>query len=599
MSKGYSLVPSNYEFLKKLRVSKTASLKPCPYLKESVKLRYYQVIGTTHLLCLNRMILADSAGLGKTLEMIAAYCFMLQKDPTLKLLVVTPKSAMDQWQEEFYKFTTGIRVHVMANKFGKVKGQNKFAHIEYLKRHKIPFERFEGFDARKIQYDNVKANVLITSYFTVQEDHKFLIQNRSPNYAVVWDEAQEFKNRKAMKHLGADRISQQAVRVYGLSATIIKNRLEEAYNIYKVIVPGLFGSVAKFNKNFLKLKKFSKPNGKKRIFFNKIIGYKNLQKFREVIDPYFLIRKTKDVADELPSLISKKVVLEMTPGQLRLYQGALNGEIYRERTKIRYFEYRDAFEKISVHNEKEYETLGKLEIAYQESLTEEGLSKNKISALSYCQLISNGPRWLDIDETGEGSKEIEFRRLFDQELRAEKTIVFTRFKSGIPYLEAILNDLEIKHCKITGDVNKEDRTIARLAFQGNEKDLEKDLKKEVIDVPVIFITSAGSAALNLQSANVILFYDTPWSYGDLYQTIGRAQRIGSIHPHVHIIHMVNKKSIDEHVLKILEGKKELITNIMGDIAQGAIDFKGPNSVVFKDEESTIEAIFNSIFKKVH
>lgn len=586
---GYGLVPSNFEFLKKLRASKTASLKPCKYLKETTKLRYYQVIGAMHMICLTRMILADSAGLGKSLQAITAFSFMLQKDPTLKLLVVTPKSAMDQWQEEFYKFTTGIRVHVMANEFGKVKGQDKYAHIEYLKRHKIPFEKFTGIEARKIQYDNVKASVLVASYFHVQEDYTFLIQNRMPTFTVIFDELQEFKNRKAMKHLGADNIAKSAIRVYGLSATIIKNRLEEAYNIYRVIVPGLFGSVAKFNKNFLKLKKFRKASGSgKKIFFNKIIGYKNLQAFRDAIEPYFLIRKTKDVASELPSLISKKVVLEMTPKQLALYQRALSGEIYKERIKVKYYEFRDHFNKLAEPSEKDYETLDNLNNAYQESLTEEGLSKNKISALSYCQLISNGPQWLGEDEVGESSKEIEFRRLFDQELRAEKTIVFTRFKSGIPRLEAILKELDIKSVKITGDVSKDDRKEARLSFQNVEK-----------DVSVIFITTAGSAALNLQSANIILFYDTPWSYGDLYQTIGRAQRIGSIHPNVHIIHMVNKKSIDEHVIKILEGKKDLITSIMGDIAQGAIDFKAQDSVVFKDEEGSIEAIFNSIFKRVH
>jgi SNF2 family DNA or RNA helicase len=476
----------------------------------------------------------------------------------------------------------------MANEFGKVKGQNKFAHIEYLKRHNIPFERFEGLEARKLQYDNAKANVLIASYFNVQEDYTFLIQNRSPNFAVVFDELQEFKNRKSFTHIGANEISKEATRVYGLSATIIKNRLEEAYNIYKVIVPGLFGSVARFNKEFIKLKKMHTFRGKKKLFFNKIIGYKNLKKFRETIDPYFLIRKTKDVAEELPSLISKKVVLELTAEQLTLYQGALNGAIYRERAKSKYFEFRDQLEKTTFRTEKDYNTLALLYKIYEESLTEEGLSKNKISALSYCQLVSNGPQWLGPEEVGPSSKEIEFKRMFDQELRYEKTIVFTRFKSGIPRLEAILRELGINYTGITGDVKKDDRKKARLSFQDTTK-----------DVQVIFITTAGSAALNLQSANIILFYDTPWSYGDLYQTIGRAQRIGSVHNHIYAIHMVNKKTIDEHVLKILEGKKQLITDVMGDIAQGAVDFKAQDSVIFKDVEGSIEAIFNSVFKRVH
>jgi SNF2 family DNA or RNA helicase len=583
---GYGLVPSNYDTLKKLRESKTATLKPCKYLKPTTKLRYYQVIGAANLLLLNRMILADSAGLGKTVQLIAAYCFLLEKDPTLKLLIICPKSAVDQWAEEFEKFTTGISVHIMSNEYGKIKGSDKYDHVDVLKKKGIPFEKSKWFEARKIQYTTINANVLITNWHAVQDDYPFLASNRTDNFILALDEVQEIKNRKTDTHFGADYIAQKAVRVYGLSATIIKNKLEEAYNIFRVVVPGLFGSRAKFNKNYLKLKKQRIKRGKRLFFFNKIIGYKNLKEFRQTIDPYFLIRKTKDVASELPTIIAKKIMVEMTDAQRKLYVYALSGDLYRDRVKDRYFQYKTLFDAQLTHSEKEYAMLEKFCKNYQDSLTVEGAQKNKIARLAFCQLVANGPQWLNAKEVGDSSKEEEFRRIFDQELRAEKTIVFTRFKSGIPRLESILNDLEIKSTKITGDVTGKDRKTARLQFQEKE------------DTPVIFITFAGSAALNLQAANIILFYDTPWSYGDLYQTIGRAQRIGSIYQHIHVIHMVSQNSIDEHVIEVLEGKKDLISNVMGDIAEGAIEFK-PDETLFKEEEeSTINALFNSVFKKI-
>ncbi len=118
----------------------------------------------------------------------------------------------------------------------------------------------------------------------------------------------------------------------------------------------------------------------------------------------------------------------------------------------------------------------------------------------------------------------------------------------------------INHVKITGDCDDRERKRARISFQ------------EDPDCKVIFITSAGSAALNLQSASVLIFYDTPWSYGDLVQTIGRAQRIGSLQEHILIIHMVNKGTIDEHVLKRVTSKKDLSDSIIGDTAEGALDF---------------------------
>lgn len=590
---GFSSKPSNYPFLQKLRKATKATLKPCPYLKPTTQLRDYQVIGVLHFLSLARMILGDGVGLGKTLQLITSYAYRLMSEPNLKLLVVTPKSAMAQWAEEFDKFCIGITTHVLTNKYGQIQRKGKsgklqnideYGYVEDLKAQGIKFRTLNGFEARKAQYKSVKAHVLITNYHAVKEDYVFLAENRGPVFQVGFDEAQEFKNMKTKTWFGANEISEKAKYCYGMSATIIKNRLEEAYYIYRVIVPGLFPGKIKFFAEYTVRKKMTLWRKGRKQHFNKIVGYTNLLQFKETIDPFFLIRKTRDVAKELPQLISRKLILEMSEAQERLYQRALSGELYQELIKEKYFKYQAYINSKDGLTDKENETFDLLRLKYEESLTKEGMQKNKIAALSYCQLVSNGPGWLN--EEGESSKETEFRRLFDQELSDEKTIVFTRFKSGIKRLAVLLDGLGLKHVQITGDDSIEQRQDSRKKFQ----DLNQDYN-------VIFITQAGSAAINLQAAGVILYYDTPWSYGDLYQSIGRAQRIGSIQEHILLLHMVNKKTIDEHVLSILDGKKDLINQIVGDIAQGAIDFKN-DDVLFKEDESSVSALFNSVFSKV-
>lgn len=687
-----------------------------------------------------------------TLQMITSYAYRLMSEPNLKLLVVTAKSAMAQWSEEFDKFCEGITVHVLSNTYGQVRRKDasgklqdveEYGFVEDLKARGEKCRTLKGFEARKAQYKSVKAHVLITNYYAVKEDYVFLSENRGPDFQVGFDECfcyhtpimladgtteligkivtnkmnvsvlsynfetgvveprkvvnffrnetqnwykvkrkrtssvicspnhgfytpsgkkradellpgdiiygitkkitevqkqvilgsllgdgwdicedvveystpfkysnktfskyrynievegnhnyfannilvsncQEFKNIKTKTWFGANEISEKAKYCYGMSATIIKNRLEEAYYIYRVIVPGLFPGKVKFFAEYTVRKKMTMWRKGRKQRFNKIVGYTNLQQFKETIDPFFLIRRTRDVASELPQLISRKLILEMSEAQAHLYQKALSGELYKDLIKDKYFKYENYINsKVEDPTDKENETFEILKMKYEESLTKEGMQKNKIAALSYCQLVSNGPGWLN--EDGESSKETEFRRLFDQELSGEKTIVFTRFKSGIKRLSAILNDLGLKHVKITGDDSIDERTNARKSFQ----DLSNDCN-------VIFITQAGSAAINLQAAGVILYYDTPWSYGDLYQSIGRAQRIGSIQEHILLLHMVNKKTIDEHVLNILESKKDLINQIVGDIAQGAIDFKN-DEVLFKEDESSVSALFDTVF----
>jgi SNF2 family DNA or RNA helicase len=176
-----------------------------------------------------------------------------------------------------------------------------------------------------------------------------------------------------------------------------------------------------------------------------------------------------------------------------------------------------------------------------------------------------------IGEPGESSKEEEFRRLVSDEFTQEKIIVFTRFKRGMPNLEIVCERCNIGYTKITGDITSAaDRDKARHQFMEDPK------------CRIIFITTAGSASLNLQAAGVIIFYDTPWSYGDLVQTIGRAQRIGSIQEHVILLHLANKGTIDMRVLNRVAGKKELSDEILGDTAKGALDFTEHEERVLDD-----------------
>jgi len=545
-------VPSCYPKLVELRKSKTAEFKNNKYLRETTKLRYYQVVGALHMMLLDRMVLGDGTGLGKTLISIASYSFLLENDPTLKLLVVCQKSALFQWAEEFQKFTQGISVRVLLNEYKGLTG-----HL-----------------ARKAQFQEFTENVLVTNYAPLMDEYEYFSEALGSNCMVIYDECVAFKNRKTKTYFACKFLAERAKRVYGLSATIIKNGLEEVYCIYDVIVPGLFGRITKFKDTYCQQKLMRLViNGKVR-HIPKIVGYKNLAQFKQVLDPYFLIRRKEEVATELPKLISKKVVLEMYPEQKDLYRQALSGILYEDKVKQEFFEISDKVRNGAL-DEKTMKLYEERKEKYEKFLTEEGKKRGKLAALTYCQMISNGPAL--VKQPGESSKEDEFIRLMKEELTTEKVILFTRFKSGIPYLEVRCERNGIKYVKITGDENDRERTEARQRFMTDPA------------CPLIFITTAGSASLNLQSAGVLIFYDTPWSYGDLVQTIGRAQRIGSIQEHVLILHLVNKGTIDIKVLNKVSDKKDLSDQILGDTAQGALNF-------IDHEDSVVDDLYQELLK---
>ena len=564
-------VPSNFEQIQKLRAKTDFKMKPCQYVKPEVVLRYYQIIGAVNMVLSSRMVLGDEPGLGKTVQTLVCFAYLYMQDPTLKLLVVTTKSARRQWGDEVKKFLQMLGHHVIQQDYKPIGSTRKIT----------------GYEARKAQYlEKRDVPILVVGYHSVKEDYEILAETRGPKFMVAFDECQEFKNDKTQAFMGAEYLAQKAARAYGMTATPIKNRLLEFYNIMRVIVPGVFPGITRFKAEFCKeqlQKIYLGPN--KTRFVKNVVGYKNLDTFVSVMQPYFLARPASLVSDELPSLISRKVVVEMSARQKKLYGEALTGVVYRKKTRQRYLDYKEVFDKLASPTDKQVEEFEKRLNKYEESLVEGAMLNNKGAALVYCQLVANGGRWVDkVDEDWESPKEEEFRRLVSDELMDHKVIVFTRFKSGIPILAKILEEEGIKYVTVSGDETDKDREKAKKLFQDPEDPHR-----------VIFITQAGSAAINLQTASILIFYDSPWSYGDLIQTIGRFRRIGSTHKTILAIHMVTDCTIDDQVLEMLDTKKGLVEKVVGAFSAGALEFD--KEVDLGSEESETAELFARVFAR--
>lgn len=521
-----------YKKLLQIRQSKNLKLNPNPYLKPETVLRYYQVQGVAHMFMVRRFILGDDCGLGKSPTSLAAFTAILTKDPTYKLLVVCPSSAMYQWANEIKKFCNGITSQIVESVDLKVTDEKGKRTLK-------------SFDSREYQFKQFESNnnqVLIFNYNTMYTDFYNLKEILQKNkYMVVFDEATMFKNPKTQTFKYASELSKLGDRVYGLSGTIIKNNLIEAFSIYKVILPGLFGSEISFKRNYCIMEKIQlwKGRGIRGRVVSKIIGYKNLDHFKKTIDPYFLGRKKAQVAEELPKILTKEISLRMDAKQQAIYDDALQGFLdYNKFKNIKFLE-----EDLGTTN---------LDDDYNENLK----YIDKLTALIYCQQICNSPNIIGIDAPS--TKEAELLRLLDTELAGEKVVIYTRFKKMIDRLEILVNKAGVVCTKITGDIDNRDREERKIRFNTSK------------DCNIIFINAAAKEAINLQSSGYLIFYDLPFSYGDFLQIIGRIHRIGSTKESIMLIYLMCKGTIDEKVYKILTSKKELFDKILGDSAEGAI-----------------------------
>jgi SNF2 family DNA or RNA helicase len=481
--------------LKEIRVRTELKAPPSKILRTTMSngrpltLRNYQVQGIMHLLAMPRFVLGDDTGLGKTLQAISALCYLWDKYPETPAVIMTTKSALNQWASEFDKFTTGVKCFV-------VSGDKK-------KRQKVYDDYFA----------HTGLKVLIMGYRTACMDFETL-QNLK-GHVQIFDEATAFKNDSTQVHQVCAHLSGAAQKVWSLSATIIKNRLMEAWAIYRVTVPGLMPSKNVFMSNYCIC--VDKQIGRKRIKF--VVGHRksDIEAFRIKIDPYFIGRPKHEVAQELPPLTTKRIEAPLSDVQISKYKEALSGIL-----------------------EKYDPTTGEM--------TEKEVTK--LTAVMYCQQIVNHPELVDIK--GDSGKLEILMELLEEELDGEKVIIFSRFRKMIDILDRELTAKGIKCVRITGGEKDDERKKSQESFQDEKS-----------DVRVVLITMAAAEGVNLQLAKATIFYDSPWSAGDYLQIIGRMIRIGSIHDRVYCYHLVCPKTVDDRVMKALHNKMDLIENVLG------------------------------------
>lgn len=459
-----------------------------------LELRNYQVQMVVHLMAMRRFVLGDDTGLGKTIEVIAALCQIWRKEPNTKVIVLTKKSSVPQWETEVGRFTNGV------NLFIAVGGPPQRA-----KAHEA-WEKATG------------PSILVQGYTSACNDFKTF--QKWKDYVLVCDEATVFKNTATRIHKVCKHLSAQADRCWGLTATLIKNHLMEGYGIYRVVVPDLFQMTPNgFMSNFC-IVTMQKVAGNRQVPV--IVGYraKDIERFRDEIDLFYLGRPKHAVAKDLPLLVTKEVRVGLSKFQSEKYQEALEGLL----------QHGDGVDR----------------------------ETTQLTALIYCQEIVNHPALIEFPDYSSEKMDALVDMVTDGgDFDSKKVIVFTRFRKMVDTAIPILKKKGVKCVRVTGDENEAQRKKAMEAFQDPDSDAN-----------VIFITMAGGDAINLQAAEALIFYDTPWSGGDYIQILGRMIRVGSEHESVYAIHLVARGTIDERVQEVRRKKMKLIEQVLGERVKG-------------------------------
>jgi len=262
------------------------------------ELRPYQERGLAWMSFLGNLglggILADSMGLGKTVELLGLMAHERESSPaapagmpapakaSAPTLLICPMSLVGNWEREAERFTPDLRVHVHH-------GTDRLTGPELA----------EALTA---------ADLVITTYGVATRDRDALSQ--IPWRRVVCDEAQNIKN-SATRQARAVRSLPAGSRI-ALTGTPVENRLAELWSIMEFTSPGLLGPTQQFRTRYaVPIERSGDAEATARL--------------KRITGPFILrrLKTDKAIISDLPDKLEMKIWCNLTPEQASLYQATV------------------------------------------------------------------------------------------------------------------------------------------------------------------------------------------------------------------------------------------------------------------------------------
>ncbi len=444
----------------------------------------YQMQGIFFAALRGRTIIGDDMGLGKTVQAIAAAEILSRRKGITKVLIIAPASLKYQWQHEIRKFV----------------GKDSLV-MEGLK------------NKRMILYEK-DFFYKITNYEAVIRDID-LITNWNPEL-IILDEAQRIKNweTKTAKAIKSLRSKYAIV----LTGTPMENKLGELYSIVQFIDNRQLGPAFQFFKEHVQFD----DSGR-------LLGYKDLNKVREMLKPIFIRRHKHEVLKQLPPKTENVYYVKMSNEQAVPYdeQSAVVAQILAKWKRQKWLSEIDR--------------------------------RRLLCCIVNMRMLCDSTYLFD-KKTNFSPKLEEFEKLIEEICidNGKKVVVFSQWTRMLIKASEVLDKMKVKNVLFHGGVHVKKRGKLIEEFREDEK------------CKVFLSTDAGGLGLNLQSADTVINLDIPWNPAVIEQRIGRVHRLGQYNK-VTAINLVTRGSIEERVLATVQLKKQLFKGLFEGTAND-VDF---------------------------
>lgn len=440
-------------------------------LASPLNLYDYQEVIFASMLKAKKAVCSMTMGSGKTLTSIACYGWIRkERNPKARLLVICPKSLKLQWAKEVER-ALGLGSLLI----------NTSKHLEKLGQYDVEIVTYQTFAKR---------------YEEFQKHHYDL---------VIMDEIQFIRNDESKAWKAAKTLTSDYF--FGLSGTVIENRLDDLYSIMDVISPGILGPKWKFCNQFQDV---ISVNRRVLVFG----GIKNIEELHEKI-------KGKVFGYDK---------LTLPPITHTYKQVGMNALQRKEHDS---------------HHKEAKKLLAKAlssGLSFKEKMWLQALllkTRQACNAIDLIKKVKSSPS----DKT----KEIisDLKGLI---AAGHKIVLFSQWTEYLDILAGELTSAGIGHVFFTGRETERQRAKSLQTFANDSK------------VSVFLASDAGGVGVDgLQLvADVVIHTELPWNPARLDQRTGRVHRLGQSKP-VQAFYYYAADSIEENMLQVLQGKRDVRT----------------------------------------
>lgn len=523
-----------------------------------------------------RFLLADEVGMGKTIETGLVIKEKKLRGEVKRILLIVPKSAMLQWQQELKEhfnenfviydseFITG-----MARTFAAFEAEEELnfwtqhnqiiVSIDALK----PLVARQGWNQEKVDdYNKYRLEAVVNADFDM----------------VVFDEAHRMGGATAQvsRFQMAETLCNAVPNVLLLSATPHRGKSDHFRRVLQLIDPEAFSGEGMLGVNEIEPyvmrseKRYAVDYDGKKLFQPRTTVRFDVQldetKHKAQIELYEHVtqyvrycfgraKRGNRNATGLVMVMMQKLASSSTAAIL----SAMQTRLWRLQNGV----YDD-----DIDDYDEEGTVGIDDLDTGDYSVEGDSYSFQDEETALSALIVEAKHCLEIEQDAKTTALIQKIYSLQNESSEPglKILVFTEFRRTQAYLQEQLEASGLSTVGINGSMELQERQKALIEFKNN--------------ACVMVATDAAGESLNMQFCHIVFNYDLPWNPMAIEQRIGRVDRIGQKNPVV-AFNMLTNNTVDTRVYEIIVEKLDAILNELGidksgDVLDSTIDMKKVN-----------------------